>query len=76
MARTIRSTPQSLMESPERAGLEDGVVGLPVPTLEGAARMRALAQELAALGTPTWPPEPGVARHELGDGLGLERDIG
>jgi len=63
-------------ESPERAGLEDGVVGLPVPTLEGAARMRALAQELAALGTPTWPPEPGVARHELGDGLGLERDIG
>jgi len=51
-------------------------VGLPVPTLEGAARMRALAQELAALGTPTWPPEPGDDRHELGDGLGLERDIG
>jgi hypothetical protein len=47
-----------------------------VHDLEEAARMRALAQELAALGSPTWPAEPGVDRRDLGDGLGLEWDIG
>jgi conjugative relaxase-like TrwC/TraI family protein len=54
----------------ERSDLEDDSARLPVRTPE-AARMRALAQELAALGTPMWPPEPADGR-ELGDGLGLE----
>jgi hypothetical protein len=59
----------------ERADLEDdGYVHLPLRTLEEAARMRALAQELAALGTPAWSPEPADGR-ELGDGLGLELDF-
>jgi conjugative relaxase-like TrwC/TraI family protein len=56
----------------ERADLEDdGRPRLRLRSPEEAARMRALAQELAALGTPTWSPEPAGGR-ELGDGLGLE----
>jgi conjugative relaxase-like TrwC/TraI family protein len=58
----------------ERADLEDDRVYLPLGVPEEAARMRALARELAALGTPAWPPEPADGR-ELGDGLGLELDF-
>jgi hypothetical protein len=58
----------------ERAGLADDRAHLPLRMLEEAMRMRALAQELAALGTPTWSPEPADG-HELGDGLGLELDF-
>jgi ATP-dependent exoDNAse (exonuclease V) alpha subunit len=60
----------------ERVDLEDDSVRRPPrsPQEEAAARMRALAQELAALGTPTWSPEPAQGR-ELGDGLGLELDF-
>jgi ATP-dependent exoDNAse (exonuclease V) alpha subunit len=47
------------------------VVSLRSPQEEAAARMRALARELAAPGTPGWSPEPAQGR-ELGDGLGLE----
>jgi conjugative relaxase-like TrwC/TraI family protein len=58
-----------------RAELEDDSVHLslrsPEEEEEEAARMRALARELAAMGTPAWPPEPADGR-ELGDGLGLE----
>ncbi len=57
----------------ERADLDDGA-HLPLRTPEEAARMRALAQELAALGTPVLPPEPADGR-ELGDGLGLELEF-
>jgi len=56
----------------ERAGLEDdGRARRPLRIPEEAARMRALAQELAALGTPASSPESADGR-ELGDGLGLE----
>jgi hypothetical protein len=55
----------------ERADLADDRAHLPLRTPEEAARMRALAQELVALGTPTRSPEPADGR-ELGDGLGLE----
>src|SRR6266545_602558 len=60
----------------ERDDLEDdGRARRPLRTPEEeAARMRALAQELAALGTPAWSPEPADGR-ELGDGLGLELDF-
>jgi conjugative relaxase-like TrwC/TraI family protein len=60
----------------ERADLEDDGVRLLLrsPEEEAAARMRALARELAALRTPAWPPEPADGR-ELGDGLGLELDF-
>jgi hypothetical protein len=51
--------------------LVDIAMRVPLRIPEEAARMRALAQELAAMGTPTWPPEPADGR-ELGDGLGLE----
>jgi conjugative relaxase-like TrwC/TraI family protein len=59
----------------ERADLEDDRhVRLRLRTPEEAARRRALAQELAALGTPAWSPEPADGR-ELGDGLGLELEF-
>jgi ATP-dependent exoDNAse (exonuclease V) alpha subunit len=58
----------------EYADLDDGVhVPLRAPE-EAAARMRALARELAALGTATWPSGPSDGR-EFGDGLGLELDF-
>jgi conjugative relaxase-like TrwC/TraI family protein len=60
----------------ERADLQDDGVHVALRTSEeeAAARRRALARELAALGTPTWPPEPAEGR-EFGDGLGLELDF-
>jgi conjugative relaxase-like TrwC/TraI family protein len=60
----------------ECADLEDGHVRVSLHTLEeeAAARMRALARELAGPGTPAWSPEPADGR-ELGDGLGLELDF-
>jgi conjugative relaxase-like TrwC/TraI family protein len=60
----------------DRVDLEDDNMRRPPrsPQEEAAARMRALARELAALGTPTWSPEPAQGR-ELGDGLGLELDF-
>jgi len=56
--------------------LKDDNVRRPLhsPQEEAAARMRALARELAALGTPAWSPEPAQGR-EVGDGLGLELDF-
>jgi hypothetical protein len=59
----------------ERADLDnDGRVHLPLRTPEEAVRMNALAQELAALGTPVLSPGPADGR-ELGDGLGLELEF-
>jgi hypothetical protein len=60
----------------EYANLQDDRLRLPLRTPEedAAARMGALARELAALGTPGWPPEP-VDGRELGGGLGLELDF-
>jgi len=59
----------------QRADLDDDVhLPLCTATDKAAARMRALGQELAAMGRPAWPPEPAQGR-ELGDGLGLELDF-
>jgi conjugative relaxase-like TrwC/TraI family protein len=62
------------VQSHERADIEDDHVHVPLRTSEEAARMRALARELAALGTPVCPPQPADGR-DLGDGLGLELDF-
>ena len=67
--------PLSGAQPHERAHLWDDGIHVPLRTPEeAAARMRTLARELAALGTPTWPPEPAEGR-ELGDGLELELDF-
>jgi conjugative relaxase-like TrwC/TraI family protein len=57
-----------------RENLEDSRAQLPMYASEEAARIRALARELAPLGTPAWSPEPADAR-ELGDGLGMELEF-
>jgi len=56
----------------ERADLDNGV-RMPLRMPDEAARMGALARELAALATPAWSPEPADGR-ELGDGLELDFD--
>jgi conjugative relaxase-like TrwC/TraI family protein len=66
--------PLCTAQSHELAHLEDNGAHLRLGLPEEAARMRALARELAALGAPAWSPEPTDGR-ELGDGLGLELEF-
>src|SRR6266540_775880 len=55
----------------DRADIEDDRAYLPMRTPEETVRLRALARELAALGTPAWLQQPAQERG-LGDDLGLD----